>query len=207
MSHYPINLDLRNRKCVVVGGGVVAERKVETLLEFGAAVVVIAPELTPRLSNLATGERIEHLIAPYDPESLEGASLVIAATDDPAVNKTVSSEAQRRGIPVNVVDDPELCTFLVPAIVRRGDLVISISTSGKSPAMARRLREELESQFGPEYGELADLLGELRDEVKAKYPDQAERNRAFVRILDSDVLDLLRQGKRDEAMERMRKCI
>ena len=207
MPHYPINLDLRNRKCVVVGGGEVAERKVETLLEFDAAVVVIAPELTSRLECHAEQGLIGHLRGVYAAEMLEGAFLVFAATDDREVNCAVSEECRNRGILVNVADDPELCTFFVPAMVRRGDFVIGISTSGKSPALAKRARESLETEFGPEYGDLADLMGELRDEVKSKCPDQADRNRAFVRILDSDVLDLLAQGKRDEAMEKARECI
>ena len=207
MPHYPVSLNLKNRKCVVIGGGEVAERKVETLLEFGASVSIVAPELSPRLRSLKQEGLVTHVGGVYMPEVLDGALLVIAATDDREVNRSVSSESQRRGILVNVADDPELCTFFMPAVLRRGDLVISVSTSGKSPALARRLREELESRFGPEYGQLADLLGELREEVKAGCTDPADRNRAFQRILDSDVLDLLRQGKRDEAIERARKCI
>jgi precorrin-2 dehydrogenase/sirohydrochlorin ferrochelatase len=207
MSYYPLNFNLKDRKCVVIGGGGVAERKVEALLDAGASVAVVSPELTPRLSELAEGGLIGHVAGVYVSQALEGAFLAIAATDDRETNSAVSSDARRLGIPVNVVDDPGLSTFIAPATVRRGDLFISISTSGKSPALARRLREELESQFGPEYGELADILGELRDEVKAKYPDQAERNKAFLRILDSDVLLLLREGRRDEAVERARKCI
>lgn len=207
MSYYPINIDLKNKRCVVIGGGEVAERKVETLLDFGAAVCVVSPKLTPSLERLAAEGRIEHISGVYSPETLDGALLIIAATDDTETNRAVSADAQRLGILVNVADNPELCTFFVPAMVRRGDLIISICTSGKSPALARRIREDLESKFGPEYGELADLLWELRDKVKAKYPDQADRVHAFVRILDSDVLWLLKQGKRDEAIERARKCI
>ena len=207
MSCYPVNLDLKSRRCVVVGGGAVAERKAETLLDFGAALVVIAPELTPRLHDLAAERLVEHVAGKYTSGMLEGAFLVIAATDDREINKAVSSEAQRLGILVNVVDEPELCTFFVPAIVRRGDFIISVSTSGKSPALARRVREELEARFGPEYGEFADLLGELRGELKARHPNPADRYRVFLRILDSGVLNLLAQGRRDEATERARKCI
>ena len=192
---------------MVVGGGAVAERKIEMLLDFGAAAVIIALELTPRLQALAADGLVEHAAGVYMPGMLEEAFLVIAATDDQETNKAISSEARRLGILVNVVDDPELCTFFVPAVVRRGDFVISISTSGKSPALARRVREELESRFGPEYGELADLLGELREVMKAKHPDPADRNRALARILDSGAPDLLAQGRRDEAIERARKCI
>lgn len=207
MAHYPISVDLRNRRCVVVGGGTVAQRKVETLIEFGAAVAVVAPELTPRLRELASKGVIEHMAGMYEPANLDGAFLAVAATDDPETNKAVSAEAQRRGVLVNVVDRPDLCTFFVPAIVRQGELVISVSTSGRSPAMARRIREELEAGFGPQHGELAELLGDLRDEVKARYTDMTDRNRAYVRILDSDALDLLAAGKKDEAVQRARKCI
>jgi precorrin-2 dehydrogenase/sirohydrochlorin ferrochelatase len=207
MYNYPVNLDLRNRKCVVIGGGGVAERKVETLLDFGGTVVVVSPDLSPRLRELSANKLIEHISEAYEPQCLEQAYLVIAATNDPEVNKAVSLEAQRRRILVNVVDNPELCTFFVPAIIHRGDLVISISTSGKSPALARRIREEMEFHFGPEYSKLTDLLGEFRDEVKAKYANSDERHRAFVRILDSDVLDLLAQNKWDEARRKARQCI
>ncbi len=179
----------------------------ETLLEFRAAVRVVAPGLTKRLSSLARKGTIEHAERAYDPEVLDGAFLVIAATGDRDTNKSVSADAQRRGILVNVVDDLALCTFFVPAMMHRRDLVISVSTSGNSPAMARRIREKLEWLFGPEYGELAELLGKVREEVKAKYPNLADRNRVFVSILDSDVIDLLARGKRDEALERARKCI
>lgn len=207
MAHYSISIDLNNRICVVVGGGTIAERKVETFLEFGAHVSVVAPEMTNKLADLAVKGAIKHYNGEYQAAHLDGAFIVVAATDDREINKAVSAEAQRRGIPVNVVDDPELCTFYVPAMVRRNNLVISVSTSGKSPAMARRIRETVERSFGPEYGEMAELLGELRDEVKAALPNIEDRNRAYVRMLDSDIIELLKQGKRDEALERARKCI
>jgi len=206
MAHYPINLDLKGRRCLVIGGGSVAERKVETLLEFEAEVVVIAPEITAKLSDLASSGTIQHLAVSYlsDPsdssDRLQGALLVFAATDDREVNKRVSADCQSRGILVNVVDDPELCTFFVPAIVQREDLIISISTSGRSPAMARWLRIRLEEALGPEYGQLADILGQLRSEVKAKYRDPGDRTQAYLRILNSDVLTLLSEGKDQEAL-------
>jgi precorrin-2 dehydrogenase/sirohydrochlorin ferrochelatase len=207
MAHYPINLNLNGRTCVVIGGGAVAERKVESLLEYGAAVSVVSPALTSALTELASGGRIVHIQSGYAPEHLDGALLVIGATDDREVNRRISSDARARGMLVNIVDDPELCTFYVPASVRQGDLIISISTSGKSPSMARRLREEIEFRYGPEYGLLADLMGSLRDEVKAAHSDSDERMRAFRRILDSDAVRLLAEGKTDEALEAARKCI
>jgi len=207
MPHCPISLDLNGRKCVVIGGGSVGERKVEMLLEFGASVTVVAPAITPALRDLATKKAIRHIPSMYTPDMLNLAFLVIAATSERGVNRAVSEECERRGILVNVADDPDICTFFVPAIVRRGDFTIGVSTSGRSPALAKRVRESLESSFGPEYGELAEIMGDLRDEVKAKYEDPEDRVRAFERILDSDVLDLLAKGKRDEAVLRARKCI
>ncbi len=207
MAHYPINVDLSGRRCVVVGGGAVAERKVESLIAFGAAVVVVAPEVTPALREMAERGVVEHVCAPYESRHLNGAFLAIAATDDREVNKAVYSDAQTRAILVNVVDDPELCVFYVPAVVRRGDFLISVSTSGKAPAMAKRIREQLEMRYGPEYGELVELMGELREEIKSRYPSSAGRMRAYSRILDSDALRLLAEGKRDEARQRARQCI
>lgn len=207
MAHYSISINLTDRKCVVIGGGTVAQRKTETFLDFGAQVTVISPELATTLRELADGGLIEHITDSYRPSHLDGAFLVVAATDDAEVNTAVSEEARSRGLLVNVVDVPELCSFFVPAMVRRGDVVISVSTSGKSPAMARRIRERLETQFGPEYGAFAALLGELRPEVKALYPDAADRNRAYRRILDSDVIHLLAAGRTKEAVERARECI
>ena len=209
MPHYPINVNLASRRCLVIGGGSVAERKVETLLEFGAEVIVIAPEITPGLSDLVSRRLIQHLTSSYqsdlsDPSDL---ALVFAATDDREVNRQVSGDCQSRGILVNVVDDPELCTFFVPAIIRRDDLIISVSTSGDSPAMARWLREKLEKEYGPEYGQLADILGRLRDEVKAKRPNPADRNQAYLRILNSNVLTLLAEGKTHEALAKARSLV
>ena len=207
MAYYPLSVDLNGRKCVVIGGGAVAERKVEMLREFGAAVLVVSPQACSCIRLLALDGSIEYLPETYSPELLEGAFLAIAATDDREVNRAVSEDARSRGVLVNVVDDPELCTFTVPAYVRRGDVTIGISTAGQGPALAKRIREILEKTIGPEYGELAELLGQLRGEIKARYPDYAERNRAYLRILDSDVLQLLAEGKRDEANERARECI
>jgi precorrin-2 dehydrogenase/sirohydrochlorin ferrochelatase len=207
MPHYPISIDLTGRRCVVIGGGSVAERKVETLLEFGARTAVVAPRFTKRLLGMESEGLVELVRGTYEPSALQGAFLVIAATDDREVNKAVSEDAQRAGILVNVVDDPELCTFFVPASVRRGDLIVSVSSSARSPFLARRVKKLLESVVGPEYGDLAELMGWVREEVKATYGDQAERARAYERVLDSDVLELLRQGRRKEAAARARECI
>ena len=207
MPYYPVNLDLNGQRCIVIGGGSVAQRKVETLLDFGAAVTVISDKITPGLSGLVSSHAITYNESLFSPGMLEGAFLAIAATNDTEANKAVYQEAKERNILVNVVDVPEICTFFVPAVVQRGDLVISISTSGKGPSLARRIREELESEYGPEYGELTEILYELRDEVKYGYTGMDERRKAFLRILNSDVIDLLAQGKPEEARQKARQCI
>lgn len=171
-------------------------RKAEALAEAGAQVTVIAPEVDPRMHAV---ERVGLVEREFRSGDTSGYALVFAATDDRPVNATVSQEAQANGIPVNVVDDPELCSFIVPSVLRRGDLLIAVSTSGKSPALSKKLRRKLEDLFGPEYGTLTDLLGELRDQVKSRYDCQADRDAAFHRLADSDILDLLREGRVEDA--------
>jgi precorrin-2 dehydrogenase/sirohydrochlorin ferrochelatase len=204
-EYYPALLDLKGRRCVVIGGGDVAERKIYSLVECGAAVVVIAPQISEAIERLARQGALRMSAKPYTAGDLSGASLVIAA-GPPEVNAAVAEEARREGILINVVDDPDRCDFIVPAVVRRGPLLIAISTLGSSPALARRLRELIEAQIGPEYGELANLLGRLRAEVLA-VGNEDERRRIWERILDSRCLGLLRQGRRDEAEREARRCI
>ena len=203
--YYPVLLELEGRRCVVVGGGEVAERKVKALLECGAEVVVIAPEATQVIGDLARQGAIRLLSKPYNGGDLAGARLVVAAAG-PDVDAAVADEAVQRRIPVNVVDDPERCDFIVPAVVRRGPVLIAISSGGASPALARRLRELLEAEVGPEYGELAELLGRLRPEVLA-IGDEDKRRRIWEAILDSRVLELLREGRREDAELEARRCI
>jgi precorrin-2 dehydrogenase/sirohydrochlorin ferrochelatase len=200
---YPVTLDVRGRLCVVVGGGNVAARKVESLLEAGARVRLVAPELCAALEGLAADGTIEHRKRPYAPEDLDGAFLAISATDDRATNEQVSRDATARGLLVNVVDVPELCTFQVPASIRRGSLLITISTGGKSPALSRRIREQLDATFGEEYAAFLDLLGELRRHVMNSIASQSERQRVWEAILDSDAVALIREGRADEARRLM----
>ena len=203
MRYYPIYLDLRGRRCVVIGGGPVAEHKVKGLLEAEAQVVVIAPELTPGLQALAREGRIVHVARPYRPGDLAGAFLAISATDDREVNRRAWEEATCRDIPINVVDDPAHCHFIAPAIVRRGDLTIAISTGGKAPALAVRLRQQLERTLGPEYARFLELAGAMRAPLAAQCPDFQERRRRWYRLVDSEVLDLLRRGEEEAARRRM----
>jgi siroheme synthase-like protein len=200
VKSYPINLvRLEERRCVVVGGGDVARRKVESLLEAGAQqVVVISPELGDGLAQLQRRGRIQHLQHDYRPGDLEGAFLVIATTDDPEVNRAVWQEAEASDILVNVADDPEHCNFIVPSTLRRGDLVIGVSTGGQSPALAASLRRHLEQVFGPEYSAFLELAGGLRDRVARELPE-GTRARFWYDLAGSKVLALLRDGREAEA--------
>lgn len=192
---------------MVIGGGLVAQRKVASLLEYGARVTLVSPKLTSDLAALAEDGSIDYIDGVYEPGVIDGAFLVIAATDDREVNRSVYEECEKRSLLVNVVDDPPLCNFFASAVVKRGDLTISVSTSGRGPALAQLIREELEEKYGPEFGELAEILGELRDEVKARYSSMSERKAAYVRVLQSLALYLLSQGKHEEALEEARRCI
>jgi precorrin-2 dehydrogenase/sirohydrochlorin ferrochelatase len=203
--YYPVLLNIQGRPCVVVGGGEVAQRKAKALLDCAAEVVVIAAQATQTIGELARQGALRWLAKPYAAGDLAGASLVVAAAT-PEINAVVAEEARRERIPVNVVDDPGRCDFIVPAVVRRGPVLIAISSQGASPALARRLRELVEAQIGPEYGELAALLGRLRAEVLA-VGGEDERRRIWQAILDSPVLELLREGKREEAELEARRCI
>lgn len=196
MKVYPVGLiGLKHRHTIVVGGGGIATRKVNGLLEAEARVTVISPELTETLESLLQAGRITVLDRPYAEGDLRGAFLVIAATDDPAVNQAVWHEAEQHGCLVNVADDPPHCNFIMPAIVRRGNVSISISTGGASPALARRLREKLETIIGPEYGQLADLLAEIR-------PDLQDRPEMAFRLVDSDLLAIIKEKGIEEARQR-----
>ncbi len=185
---------------IVIGGGKIAARKVESLLAAGAQVKVISPTLTPDLQLLADSSKITFLPRPYQEGDLIGAFLVIAATDDAAVNQSVWREAQQRGCLINVVDDPQHSNFILPAVVHRGEMSIAISTGGSSPALARRLRERIENLIGPEYGPLTEVLAELRPELFAGFPAGETRLRAAFRVIDSDILDIIRTQGKDAAL-------
>ena len=188
---YPIVLKLFGRRALVVGGGEVALRKARALADAGARVRVVAPEFT---AGFAEDGRFECLAARYERRHLEGALVAVAATDDEAVNRRVAEDARAAGVLVNVVDRPELCGFIVPAQVRRGDLLIAISTSGAAPALARRLRERLEAQFGPEYATLLEVLREVREDLKQRALAPEVRRRLFERLTEDDIVAAARRG-------------
>ncbi len=166
LKYYPVFWDINGKKCVVVGGGEVAARKIERLLDCGAKVCVVSPGLHPELDNLKKEKRIEHIDDEYAVEYLYGATLVIGATDNETINAAISSDAKTQGIPVNIVDDPQKCDFILPSLVERGDLTIACGTGGTSPALARMLREELEAVYGEEYATLLNILGQLRGRME-----------------------------------------
>lgn len=206
MRYYPINLDVAGRACLVVGGGEVAQRKVETLLAAGAAVLVISPTVTPALAELARQRKIRHDARPYKSGDAVGFRLVLAATDDAAVNRQVAAEARFAGALVNVADDPGSCDFTLPALVVRDELVVTVSTGGRSPALARYVRQELEKIIGPEYGEYLALLAQMRQTAREQLATPQERREFWQQELKA-VLALLKEGRRREAKERIQNAI
>ncbi|HYN21909.1 MAG TPA: bifunctional precorrin-2 dehydrogenase/sirohydrochlorin ferrochelatase [Thermoanaerobaculia bacterium] len=182
MHSYPVFLDLRGRPCLVIGSGALAEEKVQGLLAAGAVVT--------------------HRPDGYQDGDLEGMFLAIVCGQPPEIAETVWQEASRRGVLLNTVDDPPRCGFIAPAIVRRGDLAVAISTNGKAPALAVRLRQRLEGELGEEYGRFLELAGTVRAPLAAQRPDFAERRELWYRLVDSDVLDLLREGEDAAARDR-----
>ena len=194
---YPVCLEIIDKLCVVVGGGSVAERKVSGLLTAGARIRVVSPELTPNLAGLAGEGRIEWLNRGYRVGDLDGALLVFAATDNREVQEAVVRQAERAGQLMNVIDEPERCTFQVPAVVRRGDLILAVSTGGKSPAVAALIRQQLAESYGEEYGHLLDLMSRLREQVLGKEQDCRERKILFQNILHDDIVLWIKHGQWD----------
>ena len=199
---YPVNLVLDGRSCLVVGGGRIALRKVEGLLACGARVTVVAPRIDPGLRGLPDVTLVERA---WRPEDLRGMWLVIAATDDPEVNGAVYAEGQRAGVWVNGADDPANCSFTLPSVVRRGDLQVTVSTGGRSPALATWLRRRLEGEIGPEYAVLLDLLATEREGLKAA--GRSTEGLDWQSALDSDMLGLIRNGDLAHARERLQTCL
>ena len=198
---YPVMLDVSGRSCLVVGGGSVAARKVAGLIAAGGDVTVVAPEVSDEVT--ATGARVERRA--YRSGDVAGVRLVIAATDDPGVNAQVFADAEAAGVWVNSADDPANCSFTLPAVLRRGDLTVTVSTGGHSPALAAWLRDRLAEEIGPEYEVLLRLLAERREALRSNGTPTEGMN--WQDAIDSGMLDLVRAGRVAEARERLQACL
>jgi precorrin-2 dehydrogenase/sirohydrochlorin ferrochelatase len=196
-----VSLDLENKKCLVVGGGNVAERKVRSLLECGAAVIVVSPELSPGLKALADKGLIIYRQGCYKNSDLRDMFLVIGAAGREEVNRQIAEDCSGRNLIINIVDDPTKGNYFVPATVRRGALTIAVSTGGKSPMLARKLREELEKDYGPQYGEFLDILGCLREEVIKSAAEPDKKRMILENLVNEEILSLLRKGRLEPAKE------
>lgn len=195
MKYFPVFLDLKGKPCVVVGGGGVGERKARNLLKAGAVVKIIGPELTPSLMRLREKKKIAHFSRPYRKGDLQGAFLAIAATDDRTTNERVFRHALEGRVLVNVVDDPAHSSFIVPSIVEKRDLLVAISTSGRSPALAKMLRRKLEKEIGPEYDLLLRLLAAVRKKVLRMGLGRGQNQRIFRRLMEENLHTLIREKK------------
>ena len=207
MAYLPIFLDLSGRRCLVIGGGEVAARKVASLLEVGADVVVVSPSLVSELAEVARQRRIHYLAREYEAGDMTGAALVYAATDDTGLHRRVHAEARDRGIPINVVDVPSLCTFIAPAVLTRGSLKIAVSTEGASPAMAKRIVKRLERLFGPEYGLALEVLRAARLHLQATEPDISIRARKLTALATARIPEYLRKSDLDAVEKIVRREI
>ena len=197
MSYYPIFIEMTGRHCAVVGGGVVAERKVEALLNAGSAVTVISPSLTGPIHSWVAAGKVRYLGREYRPGDLSGFEMVFVATNDRKVNPVVFQEARERGVWVNAADDPPHCDFILPSVLQRGNLVVAVSSGGSSPALSKSIREELESYFTEEYAEVAQVAAEVRRELRQRSvsPDA----KAWRQALGDGFRRLMAEGKREEA--------
>ena len=198
MRYYPVNLDILNRKCLIVGGGSVGTRKVLTLLDCGAIVTVVSPDATEKLLELADNGSIRREKRFYLASDLDGMFLVIGATDNEELNRQISADAEKLNMLCNIADRPEVCNFILPAIVNRGDLVISISTSGKSPAFAKKLRKELEKQFGVEYSEFLRLMGAIREKLLSEKHEPEAHKHLFEQLIKSDLVEMIKNNRKED---------
>ena len=198
MRYYPVHLDIQNRNCLVVGGGAVGTRKVGTLLDCGANVTVISPVVSHQLRDFATSNLIKLIERPYQSGDLDDMFLVIGATDDEGLNRQISRDADRLNTLCNIADRPEVCNFILPSIVQRDDLVITISTSGKSPALAKKLRKTLEKQFGKEYGILLNLMGAVRKKLLSQAHEPEAHKPLFEKLINADLIAMIQKGKTAE---------
>ena len=200
MDRFPVFLDLHGRNCLVVGGGKIAERKVDSLLRAGAFITLVAPQLTPEMLNTINGQTVTHHARPFTDSDIDGHFLVIAATNVAKVNAHIAALANARHIPVNVVDDHSLCSFIVPSVVDRSPVIVAVSTGGASPVLARQLRMRLESMISSQCGELAGITEEYRDIVKKRLPETQRKN-FWEYALNGTFAELVYAGHQEEARQ------
>jgi precorrin-2 dehydrogenase / sirohydrochlorin ferrochelatase len=205
MAYYPIFLNLSGRRCVVVGGGPVAERKIEGLLEAGASVTVVSPALTTKLKTLVKEKKIRHFMRDYRKGDLSGYRLALVATDDGQVNRAVYEEAQELDVFINSADDPAHCDFILPSVLRRGELQVAVASGGSSPALSRMIREELEKYFTEDYAALSELVAEVRRELKEN--NVSVDSEAWRRALDGDMRRMVREGDIEGAKRYLRERV
>jgi precorrin-2 dehydrogenase / sirohydrochlorin ferrochelatase len=205
MAYYPIFLSLSGRRCVVVGGGPVAERKIEGLLEAGASVTVVSPALTTKLKTLVKEKKVRHFMRDYRKGDLSGYRLALVATDDGQVNRAVYEEAQELDVFINSADDPAHCDFILPSVLRRGELQVAVASGGSSPALSRMIREELEKYFTEDYAALSELVAEVRRELKEN--NVSVDSEAWRRALDGDMRRMVREGDIEGAKRYLRERV
>lgn len=198
MRYYPVNLDIQKQRCLVVGGGSVGTRKVMTLLECGAVVTVVSPVATRRLLELTEKGSITLKKRPYQPSDLDTMFLVIGATNNEELNLQISMDARRLNKLCNIADRPEACNFIIPSVINRGDLVIAISTSGKSPAFAKKLRKDLEKMFGEEYAEFLQFMGVIRKKLLSENHEPEAHKRLFEQLINSGLFEMISDRKRED---------
>jgi precorrin-2 dehydrogenase/sirohydrochlorin ferrochelatase len=198
MNYFPIQLDIRDRPCLVVGGGGVGTRKARSLIACGGRVTVVSPTATGELQDLAATGALTLLQREYAGDDLQGMFLVMGATDDEMLNRRIRTDAGRLRILCNIADRPEQCDFILPAVIERGDLVVTVSTSGRSPALAKKLRQDLQAQFGDEYTVFLDLMGAIRKRLLAEAHAPEAHKPIFERLVHSDMLAWIREGRRND---------
>jgi precorrin-2 dehydrogenase/sirohydrochlorin ferrochelatase len=207
VRYYPINLNLEGKKCVVIGGGKVAQRKVKRLLDCGANVKLISPKLTPTLRVLTKNNKIEFKNRWFSLRDISNVFLVICASNNRRVNSLVSSYCRKKGILVNVVDSPKECNFILPSVVRRGNLTISISTDGISPALTKEIRQNLEKRFGIEYAKFLRIMQKMRPEAIRKIKGLKSRKAFFSRAIRSDIFNLLKKNKEKQVRQKLERIL
>ncbi len=198
MKYYPVHLDIQNRNCLVVGGGSVGTRKVMTLLDCGARVVVVSPAVTEKIEELSNNGQIKLQKRGFKLTDLDEMFLVIGATDNQELNRQIHTGAERLGMLCNIADRPEDCNFILPSIVNRGDLIIAISTSGKSPAFAKKIRKDLEKEFGKEYAEFLKLMGTIRKKLLSEDHEPEVHKYLFEQLIERDLINMIKERQTED---------